>query len=600
MSLPISHAAKVMLWLMLFCLCLGATKARAERVVGFFAEWGRGYNGFAVDDINVDLLSHLVYEGVTLHPDGRIKYWTPEFTHANLEDLAEVTIPKILSVGGWNEHTPIAKIVRNDGTRHRMVNEIAAWLEQQDFSGVLIDWRYPGVYRDPQVTPDPNDSEHLVRLLQELDIAIGEKEIWLTTPVYLPALRLIPFEHLDEMVDVYSVLSVDMAGPWEGKTNFISPLHKPSQSTQPEAASISSAVEYLLQQDTTADKILLNISALSRSWAGVPSENSGLFQTSTGAGISSFPNLKGHGELIRKTVLTLQFQPGYQYFWDEQSGSAWLYSDEGQFISFEDKRSLFKKQDYITQHQLGGVGIQYLYADHDLLPLIHTYQPPNLGFSNGIHKKLWLVSSMVLLVSFIAWLHYRHRLVRRRTGTKALQTEAVNAALVTGADRMGSIAVSECEQASEVQKAENPVSAVQVNHGLNPTNDITREDDALVDAKSTSKEAANLSSLGKSIVTELESKQLYLNNELSLSELAHHFGLSNQQLSEILNRDLEVGFYDLLNQQRLRHAEALLRDTSDKITDVMLASGFNNKVTFYNVFKKQHGCTPSAWRKKER
>ncbi len=47
---------------------------------------------------------------------------------------------------------------------------------------------------------------------------------------------------------------------------------------------------------------------------------------------------------------------GYRYFYDEKAEAAVLYSKKKQeYISYEDKRSLQAKIDYVKEHDLGGI-----------------------------------------------------------------------------------------------------------------------------------------------------------------------------------------------------------------------------------------------------
>ena len=53
-----------------------------------------------------------------------------------------------------------------------------------------------------------------------------------------------------------------------------------------------------------------------------------------------------------------------------------------------------------------------------------------------------------------------------------------------------------------------------------------------------------------------------------------------------------------LNKYRIDEAKALLNDDHLNISDVLYASGFNNRVSFYKAFKKFEGITPTEFRSK--
>ena len=93
----------------------------------------------------------------------------------------------------------------------------------------------------------------------------------------------------------------------------------------------------------------------------------------------------------------------------------------------------------------------------------------------------------------------------------------------------------------------------------------------------------------------------YLHNDLTLGKLASLLEVTTHQLSELLNVYLGISFYDFINNARLEAAKLLLEDTGQKLTilDVAYQSGFNNKNSFYRVFKQQTGMTPSAYRDRQ-
>jgi AraC-like DNA-binding protein len=96
----------------------------------------------------------------------------------------------------------------------------------------------------------------------------------------------------------------------------------------------------------------------------------------------------------------------------------------------------------------------------------------------------------------------------------------------------------------------------------------------------------------------MQEQQLYRQNELSLPELANELGISNHQVSELLNVHLGVSFYDYINSYRLEFASSLLKnpDCKLRILDIAFEAGFNNKNSFYRAFKESFGVTPNQYR----
>lgn len=99
----------------------------------------------------------------------------------------------------------------------------------------------------------------------------------------------------------------------------------------------------------------------------------------------------------------------------------------------------------------------------------------------------------------------------------------------------------------------------------------------------------------------METDRLYLDAELSLSDLAERLGVARNQLSYVINQRLGKSFYDLVNGYRVGEVLRLIQDRSrrkDKLITLAFDAGFNSKPTFNAVFKKLTGLTPSEYRRK--
>ncbi|RAK63492.1 helix-turn-helix domain-containing protein [Hymenobacter edaphi] len=97
----------------------------------------------------------------------------------------------------------------------------------------------------------------------------------------------------------------------------------------------------------------------------------------------------------------------------------------------------------------------------------------------------------------------------------------------------------------------------------------------------------------------MQQERLYRRPELRLDALAERLGLSRHHLSQVLNEQLGLNFFEYLNALRVAEAQELLRATSRRqrnIIEVAYAVGFNNKVSFNKAFKQATGLTPSEFR----
>ena len=98
----------------------------------------------------------------------------------------------------------------------------------------------------------------------------------------------------------------------------------------------------------------------------------------------------------------------------------------------------------------------------------------------------------------------------------------------------------------------------------------------------------------------MESEQSYLNHELKLGDIAKALDIQTHHISQAINEIEAHNFSDFVNEYRVKHAVELLLQTDHKILRVAIESGFNNKASFNNAFKKITGIPPSHYREENR
>lgn len=105
--------------------------------------------------------------------------------------------------------------------------------------------------------------------------------------------------------------------------------------------------------------------------------------------------------------------------------------------------------------------------------------------------------------------------------------------------------------------------------------------------------------LAKELELFMQEKEPFLENELNLPQLADLFEVSSNHLSQVINEQFGVNFFDFINQHRVEAAKQRLLDVDAKrytILGLALDSGFNSKSAFYTAFKKYTGVTPLQFR----
>ena len=105
--------------------------------------------------------------------------------------------------------------------------------------------------------------------------------------------------------------------------------------------------------------------------------------------------------------------------------------------------------------------------------------------------------------------------------------------------------------------------------------------------------------IDKNIETLIREKRYYLDKTLTLQKLATSLGTNRQYLSNYINQEKAMTFYDYINNVRVKEAKRLLDNTENNrrlsLEEISQKAGFNSYSTFLRTFSKNYGQTPSKY-----
>ena len=93
----------------------------------------------------------------------------------------------------------------------------------------------------------------------------------------------------------------------------------------------------------------------------------------------------------------------------------------------------------------------------------------------------------------------------------------------------------------------------------------------------------------------------YLKSGLTIGEVAESLGIHSKSLSQVINEQVQVNFFNFVNQYRVEEVKSKLQNKEFahfSILGIALDSGFSSKSSFNTIFKKFTGETPSSYKSK--
>lgn len=95
----------------------------------------------------------------------------------------------------------------------------------------------------------------------------------------------------------------------------------------------------------------------------------------------------------------------------------------------------------------------------------------------------------------------------------------------------------------------------------------------------------------------------YLNNLVSIKDLATKTGIQTHHISFVLNNHLKLNFFDFINKYRIEDACSKLISAeyeNSTVLEIAYEVGYNSKSAFNTSFKKFTGLTPTEYKKSKK
>ncbi len=402
------------------------------KIIGYFPEWGiySGHNNYTPAKVELEKITHVNYAFATIK-DGLIdyfdKYAATDVTHGeawdspykgNLGQLEKLKaehphLSVLVSIGGWSQSGNFHDVASTQAKRDRFASSVVQFIRTHKLDGADIDWEYPASVRQPdlvdnandQGTPDADASEKqtftlLLKTLRE-HLAIAstqdDKYYQLSAAVSAGFVNIENTEPLlySQYLDFVNIMTYDMHGAWDTSTNHQSALY--SNPAAPDDLNINSVINKFKSYGISNKKLIIGTPFYTRGWKnvgtdGIDSDLPGLFASANGGADGIWDGGVAGGVNPYYHALDMENDPSFVKYYDEDAEAPILYSaSKKELYTYEDKRSLQAKIDFVKEKELGGMIIWELSSDaapshqENLLNVIYNGFYPNgiTGFTNN-------------------------------------------------------------------------------------------------------------------------------------------------------------------------------------------------------------------------
>ncbi|KAJ3341908.1 hypothetical protein HDU93_003729 [Gonapodya sp. JEL0774] len=268
-------------------------------------------------------------------------------------------LKSVLSVGGWTSSTYFSDVAKDPTKRWAFASNVAAFLNNNGFDGVDIDWEYPGGGGESYNTVDANDASNFLLMLKDLRSALGAgKLITIASSASVSTYKnLLP--QMAQVLDWINLMTYDLCnGAYSGMGCFNAPLY-PDPASPYDYGSVSGTVSAFLNAGVPKNKLATGLAFYGHGTYVSSTANSGLYQPSSGtAGYLPWRTLRGDGYLNSPLAAANEW---IRSWWNAAQVPSLLKGTT--FISYDDTESIKAKVLYTKSLGLGGVMVWELSED---------------------------------------------------------------------------------------------------------------------------------------------------------------------------------------------------------------------------------------------
>ncbi|MCR5887225.1 glycoside hydrolase family 18 protein [Hymenobacter sp. J193] len=300
-------------------------------------------------------LTHIIYS--FLHLKGSALAFDKPQDRATVKALVALKAKNpglkiMLSLGGWGGCETCSSVFSTEKGRTDFALSVKEILSATRTDGIDLDWEYPAIVGMPGHRFTPEDRHNFTLLIQALRKTLGQQyEISFAAGGFTEALqKSIEWAQVMPLVNRVNLMSYDLVNGYSTTTGHHTPLY----STPTQVESVDRGVRFLDSVGVAPGKIAIGAAFYARIFSEVPAANHGLNQACK---FKTTANYKQFGD-------SLSARHGFVTYWDSLAQAPFAYSkSRKEFASFDDKRSVQLKTQYVLNKKLGGIMFWELTGD---------------------------------------------------------------------------------------------------------------------------------------------------------------------------------------------------------------------------------------------
>jgi chitinase len=297
--------------------------------------------------------------------EGEVDWKTKKSNPAtSLVTLAHQNKVKVMiSVGGWTLSEVFPALSANPITRANFAHHCRQLIEKYNIDGIDIDWEYPGYTEHGGTTHDKKNFTLLLRQIRDTLTVCGlkkNKKYLLTAALGASPQNManVEWKSVSKILDIMNIMSYDYNGSWSKSAGHNSPLYPAHASDT--ILNLDASISRLIKKyKVPAHKIAAGVAFYGRS---VKTDGTGLFAPTTKMpDNATFADDEGSPLFYNIVKKHKQFKN----YWDADANVPFMVDvGGGTFLSYDNKKSILKKAEYIVKKGLRGAIIWEITGDY--------------------------------------------------------------------------------------------------------------------------------------------------------------------------------------------------------------------------------------------